>query len=274
MGYYDNQQVASFTGRNAPYDVKDILLGTNAVTGGVDKLVANAAAERVSSQQDQANQYISSLLSNTNTSNYDVNMPKIRALAQFASPQMIAQLQGLTTDINNKNNLGVARENSAANTSNAASNLINAQTGVTNSQTNLLSVNNTNDHNIRSDDNTRDYQQRLTDNQLKVAALDYNAKMAGVGATIHGIDTQADTAHNSDITQNRLITQRGNQFDSTLGVKQEQVDKGRFKVLNNGTVLDSETGQTIDKKSPQYSQFIVQQMKNPNASITNPFGIE
>jgi hypothetical protein len=131
MGYYDNQQVASFTGRNAPYDVKDILLGTNAVTGGVDKLVANAAAERVSSQQDQANQYISSLLSNTNTSNYDVNMAKMRTLLPFASKEMVAQTNAFTNDINNKNNLIINQQNSKVNQQNADTNEFNSRTNAT-----------------------------------------------------------------------------------------------------------------------------------------------
>jgi hypothetical protein len=187
MGYYDNQQVASFTGRNAPYDVKDILLGTNAVTGGVDKLVANAAAERVSSQQDQANQYISSLLSNTNTSNYDVNMPKIRALAPFASPQMIAQLQGLTTDIKNKNDLGIAQQNANNGTTTASAAMNNS---VANQQ---VADNGTTDSATKqqAEKDTSSYQKGLlTNDQAKIDAqlllghLDYNAKMAGVGATI------------------------------------------------------------------------------------------
>jgi Tfp pilus assembly major pilin PilA len=230
MGYYDNQQVTSFTGRNAPYDVKDILLGTNAVAGGIDKFVANAAAERVSSQQDQANQYISSLLGNTNTSNYDVNMPKIRALAQFASPQMIAQLQGLTTDIKNKNDLAIAQQNSNANTSNAASTAINAQTGVDNSKINLLNVNNTNDHLIRSDAN----QINLTALEQQKINNAFRLGLIGNYTTRYGINSQAKTAHNSDLTQNRLITQKGNEFDSTLNLKQDIASTPKWTVDKNG----------------------------------------
>jgi hypothetical protein len=270
MGYYDNQQVASFTGRNAPYDVKDILLGTNAVTGGIDKLVANAAAERVSSQQDQANQYISSLLGNTNTSNYDVNMAKMRTLAPFASPQMIAQLQGLTTDIKNKNDLGVALENSAANTSNAASNKINAQTGVTNAQTNLLNVNNTGTH-MQNEDKVQAYLASLKPEEIRNALT---IGLGQIGATNNSTAAQLLINKNSDITRNRALTIGANQFDSTLGFKEDSAGKGRFKALSNGTVVDSETGQSINQNSPEYRKFVAERLKNPNYNTNNPFGVE
>jgi hypothetical protein len=197
MGYYDNQQVANLTGRNAPYDVKDILLGTNAVTGGVDKLVANAAAERISSQQDQANQYISSLLSNTNTSNYDVNMPKIRALAQFASPQMIAQLQGLTNDINSKNNLGVAQQNSNNGTISANASKQVADNGTTDSQTKK-----------QAEIDTKSYQDKLIINdQAKIDAQRY-ATLMGYNASIYGSDVSA--GNNSNTNKTALITNQNN----------------------------------------------------------------
>jgi hypothetical protein len=184
MGYYDNQQVASFTGRNAPYDVKDILLGTNAVTGGVDKLVANAAADRVYNQQQQANQYISSLMSNTNTDNYDANMAKMRTLAPFASPQMIAQLQGLTTDINNKNNLGINQQKVNAMQQDSDTNRIN-------STINQQKADNENDYQkgslanqLLSINNTRDYQQGSLGNQLIIGKWDKEAKDNATGASI------------------------------------------------------------------------------------------
>jgi hypothetical protein len=125
MGYYDNQKIANFTGRNTPYDVKDILLGTNAITGGVDKLVANEAADRVYNQQQQANQYVSGLLRNTNASNYDDNMSQIRTLLPYASPQMQAQATALTADINNTLNRKISQQNADATTMNANTNLLN-----------------------------------------------------------------------------------------------------------------------------------------------------
>jgi hypothetical protein len=270
MGYYDNQQVASFTGRNTPYDVKDILLGTNAVTGGVDKLVANAAAERVSSQQDQANQYISSLLSNTNTSNYDTNMAKMRTLAPFASPQMIAQLQGLTTDINNKNNFDINQQKVNVMQKDADTNRINSNINDFRSKTEEKNVNNTGLH-MLNEDKVQAYLASFKPEEIRNALT---IGLGQIGATNYSTNANLLINKNNDITRNRGLTIGANQFTDTIGVKQDQVGKGRFKVLNNGTVLDSETGQTIDKKSPQYSQFIVQKMKNPNASITNPFGIE
>jgi hypothetical protein len=197
MGYYDNQQVANLTGRNAPYDVKDILLGTNAVTGGVDKLVANAAAERVSSQQDQANQYISSLMSNTNTSNYDVNMPKIRVLAQFASPQMIAQLQGLTTDIKNKNDFTIAQQNSnnGTITANAAKQV--AGNGTTDSETKK-----------QAEIDTKSYQDKLIANEQDRINAQRYATLMGYNASIYGSDVSA--GNNSNTNRTALITNQNN----------------------------------------------------------------
>jgi hypothetical protein len=277
MGYYDNQQVANLTGRNAPYDVKDILLGTNAVTGGVDKLVANAAAERVSSQQDQANQYISSLLSNTNTSNYDVNMPKIRVLSQFASPQMIAQLQGLTTDINNKNNLDINQQNSNNGTITASAAMNNsvaaqqvADNGTTNSQTERQNMINTGTH-MQNEDKVQSYLASLKPEEMRNALT---IGLGQIGATNNATGVNLLLGKINDGTRNRALTIGANQFTDTVDVKRDLVGKGRFKTGKDGSVLDSETGKTINQNSPEYRKFVIQQMKNPNANLTNPFGIE
>jgi hypothetical protein len=91
MGYYDTQHVTPNAG-GQPYNVRDILLATQGVTGGLDKLVADAGADRKAQQQMKANQYVSGLLGKATPENYQQQLLQAGSMAPYASAEMMKQV--------------------------------------------------------------------------------------------------------------------------------------------------------------------------------------
>ena len=91
MGYYDTQHVTPNAG-GQPYNVRDILLATQGVTGGLDKLVADAGVDRKAQQQMKANEYVSGLLGKATPENYQQQLLQAGSMSPYASPELMKQV--------------------------------------------------------------------------------------------------------------------------------------------------------------------------------------
>ena len=91
MGYYDTQHVTPNAG-GQPYNVRDILLATQGVTGGLDKLVADAGVDRKAQQQMKANEYVSGLLGKATGDTYKQDLLSAGTMAPYASPELMKQV--------------------------------------------------------------------------------------------------------------------------------------------------------------------------------------
>ena len=92
MGYYDTQHVQPNAG-GQPYNVKDILLATQGVTGGLDKLLADASADKKAQQQMKANVYVSELLGKATPDNYKQQLLQAGTMAPYASAELMNQVK-------------------------------------------------------------------------------------------------------------------------------------------------------------------------------------
>jgi hypothetical protein len=91
MGYYDTAHVQPNAG-GQPYNVRDILLATQGVTGGVDKLVADAGVDRKAQQQMKANMYVTELLGKATPENYQQQLLSAGTMSPYASPELMKQV--------------------------------------------------------------------------------------------------------------------------------------------------------------------------------------
>ena len=98
MGYYDTQKAAPNAG-GQPYNVRDMLLATQGITGGVDKLVADAGVDRKAQQQMKANAYVSELLGKTTPENYQQQLLQAGAMSPYASPELMNQVKDTRNQI-------------------------------------------------------------------------------------------------------------------------------------------------------------------------------
>jgi hypothetical protein len=91
MGYYDTAHVQPNAG-GQPYNVRDILLATQGITGGVDKLVADAGVDRKAQQQMKANMYVTELLGKATPENYQQQLLSAGTMSPYASPELMKQV--------------------------------------------------------------------------------------------------------------------------------------------------------------------------------------
>jgi hypothetical protein len=82
MGYYDTAHVQPNAG-GQPYNVRDILLATQGITGGVD---------RKAQQQMKANMYVTELLGKATPENYQQQLLSAGTMSPYASPELMKQV--------------------------------------------------------------------------------------------------------------------------------------------------------------------------------------
>lgn len=93
MGLYNQATQQLNTAQQPVYNVKDILLSSQALgssLGGASKLMQENAKAK---QQMEANQYVSELLGKASPENYQQTLLQAGSMAPYASPEMMSQVK-------------------------------------------------------------------------------------------------------------------------------------------------------------------------------------